>query len=170
MGSSDPFVRVPTPLLETLLKTKLTGAQWRVLLWVMRQTLGWRRAWTPFTWYRISKDTGMDRAAAYRAGHALLARGLLMAGHNQLKLSVVWEQRYALSPNNADVVSAQRDRCQDATLFRRVKDSLKENIKEKEEERSKNDDGRHRSTEGCDKRTGLLAGAAAPIPGKYDCL
>lgn len=171
MANSDSFVRVPTRLLERLLRTKLTGAQWRLLLWVIRQTLGWQRSSVSFTWYRISKDTGMDRAVAYRAGHRLLESGILTTDQNQLKLGVDWAQRGALPPSNADVAPAQPDHCQDATLFRRAKDSLKEKIIEKEQkETGKNDAWHHRSTGGGDKRAALLAGAATPVPGKYDSL
>jgi phage replication O-like protein O len=158
MPSSQPgrFVRFSTELLEALLRIRLTGIQWRVVLWVVRYTDGWNRVWTPFTWYRIAKELGLDRPATYRAGQALLQNKLLILSDGQMavqrddglwdrdilggrtgvpkqlwipEVSVAREQRPALLGDNATVAGRQRKRCPEATVFRRAKDSSKDRLK-----------------------------------------
>ena len=149
MPSTAPgrFVRFATELLEALLRMRLTGIQWRVVLWVVRYTDGWNRVWTPFTWYRMAKELGLDRPATYRAGQALLRAKLLILSDGLLaiqrddsfwdrhvlgsrtglpkqlslpEISVAREQRPALLGDNATVAGRQRKRCQEATVFRRA--------------------------------------------------
>lgn len=186
----DRFVRVPTQLLEALLRARLSGGQWRVLLWVMRNTYGWNRQSTPFTWYRIARDLGLSRPATYRGGQDLLKAQILVVRENQLAvevncaqwdlarsgaaaqsarqlwlpaLGVAMAQRPTLPQDNATVAGGQRGRCRNATLYRAAKDSSKDNSKtyidtERNAEIAANGKRRH------------LAGAAAPVPGKYDGL
>src|SRR5260370_29086161 len=81
------------------------------------------------------------------------------------RMSVVLEQRKALSGDNGIVVTKQRKRCKEATLFRRAKDSSKDKLKTYKDTGAR-EDARHPSrTENTERR--LLAGAARPIPGKY---
>jgi phage replication O-like protein O len=181
LSQPDRFVRLPTELLEALWRVRLTGAQWRVLLWVVRYTEGWNRARTPFTWYRMAKELDLGRPATYRAGLALLRAEILILSEGSLaiqredrfwdrrglggcanhseqlrmpEIAVAGEQRPALLGDNATVAGTQRKRCQEATLFRRAKDSSKEKLK------TYKDNAERR----------LLAGSARPIPGKYDGL
>src|SRR5712692_8752394 len=143
------FVRFPTELLEALIGARLSGTQFRILLWVVRGTYGWNRRSIPFTWYRIAKELFLDRPVTYRAGKTLLQTGVLLQEDHQLsiqndsrmwdaivlsprndnarqlwmpEITVAWEQRQALSGNNVTVAGRQRNRCQETTLFRRVKD------------------------------------------------
>jgi len=191
------FVRISTGLLEALLRVRLSGTQWRILLWVVRHTYGWNREWTPFTWYRLAKELDMDRAAAFRAGNALIQAQLLMLKQRQLAVQMddgLWDgrlyrpaddaqqlwmpginvarkQRRPLPGDNATVAGTQPKRCQEATLFRRAKDSSKDNLKTyKDRYWHKNDGERHPATATDHAERRLLAGAAAPIPGKYDGL
>src|ERR1700737_4819682 len=88
MTGRDRFIRLPTEVLETLLRKRLTGAQWRILFWVIRHTYGWNKPGAPFTWYRIARELGMSRAALYRAGQNLLAREVLVVREGQLALHI----------------------------------------------------------------------------------
>src|SRR5215467_4968914 len=145
---ADKFVRLPTELLEALLSSKLTGVQLRVILWVIRNTYGWNRELTPFSWYRIAKDLALNRGSVYRAGETLLKSAVLILQDRRLGMqkdyerwasgvrtstdaarqlwipavSVAWEQRRALHVGNAPVGYKQPNRCLGATLFRRAKD------------------------------------------------
>jgi phage replication O-like protein O len=189
------FVRVPTELLEPLLLLPLRGTQWRVLFWVIRQSYGWNRQSTSFTWYRIAKELELNRAGVYRAGQALLAARLLVCDGGQLAvqtdprlwntdifsvsraarrqlwipgLPVAWEQRPALPVDNDSVAGQQLNRCLKATLFRRAKDS-KDIIKTyKKTAANGGVAGRPRFQNGADSEH--PAGAAQPISGKYDGL
>jgi phage replication O-like protein O len=191
----DRFVRVPTPLLEALLRARLTGTEWQVLLWVIRHTDGWNRQWAPFTWYRMAKDLGLDRAGAYRAGQALLRSNILVEAEGRVAvqrddrawashrrrvgrdgsrqlwipgLSVARTQRRTLFTDNENVAGEQRERCRQATVFRRAKDSIKERKKKYIDTPAGRADGLHRPAAGSGPpRT---AGAARPVPGKYDGL
>jgi len=196
MRASGSFVQIPTSLIDALMRSRLSGRQWRILLWVMRHTLGWHRAWTAFTWYRIAKALHMDRPGAFRAGRALLEANVLVVDEHELGLqmdsrlwdwrvfevetggaeqlwmpevSVVQEQSKPLSPDNATVVTKQRKRCQETTLFRRAKDSRKERLNIYKETRVGHGSlGLCARIENTEHR--LLAGAAKPIPRKYERL
>src|SRR5207249_3483513 len=137
-----------------------------------RQTCGWNRGSTPFTWYRIAKELGINRPAVYRAGQALLAAGILLVQEKQLavqtdhrlwnsdllspttvagrQLRMPWatvagEQHSSLPGDNASVANKQPKRCQETTVFRRAKDSSKDRLKTyKDRHSTKNDDARHR--------------------------
>lgn len=65
------FVRVPTQTLEALYIAPLTGSQLKIVLWIIRNTFGWNRESTRFSWYRIARSINTDRAAVYRAGMQL---------------------------------------------------------------------------------------------------
>jgi len=191
----DRFVQFPTELLDALLRARLNGAQWRVLLWVVRNTHGWNRRLTSFTWYQVAKDIALDRATAYRAGQALVRTGLLVLQQHQLGLQedsenwskgvlsfrpadarqlclpgmdVVRERRKPLPRSNATVVKEQRLGCQETTLFHRAKDSSKDKLKTYKYRHGH----RERSPEVWRPRDNTLhlAGAARPVPGKYDGL
>jgi phage replication O-like protein O len=191
--AEEGFLRISNTLFEALLRARLSGAQWRVLLWVIRYTHGWNRRWTSFTWYRVAKDLGLDRAATYRAGQALVRAGMLVLQEDRLglqvdskawasyvpsvgapdarqlfwpEIDVVREQRHPLSGDNTTVVTPQRFGCQEATVFRRAKDSSKD---------IKTYKNRHATAHNHVARVKTtvlrpLAGAAKPVPGKYDGL
>jgi phage replication O-like protein O len=191
----DRFVRLPTELLEALLKVPLSGAQWRILFWVIRQTYGWNRDQTPFSWYRIAKELGLDRGGVARGGHKLLCEKLLILEDDQLHVerdTNRWNG-FRLAPSEGEVkpvammdVDADKHhrkamtgiigsddkdrlkRCLESTLFRRAKDSSKDRLK------TYNDSGEpevRRHTIGIgNSEVRHLAGAAKPIPGKYDRL
>lgn len=183
--------------MEALLRARLSAAGWRILLWVVRNTYGWNREWTPFTWYRIARQLDLDRAAAYRAGQRLIQAQILILREQRLAVQVdnrmwdkrlfgsaddagqLWmpgitdagEQRRALPGDNADVAARQQKRCQETTPFRRAKDRCKERLKiNKDRHSPQNNDARSRFGTSAHTERRHLAGAAKPIPGKYDGL
>lgn len=84
MPGADRFIRLPTELLESLLQVRLSGMQWRILSWVIRQTYGWNRNTAPFSWYRIATDLASNRGGVVRAGNRLLGCGILNSEANQI--------------------------------------------------------------------------------------
>ena len=198
MHLNDSFVRIPTTLLDTLIKSRLTGSQRLLLLWVIRQTYGWNRPLTAFTWYRVAKELELDRPTVYRSGKALLEARVLVrdgerigvqaeyglwdprvfgaksAGGGQLwipGIDVGREQRKALAGTNAIGGRKQLKRWQAPTLFRRAKDSSKDILKTyKDRPQPKSDDVRHRHREERVIQRQPSAGAAKPDPHKYDGL
>ncbi len=152
----DRFVRVPTTLLEAILGVPLSGTQWRILLWVIRQTYGWNRSRTPFTWYKMAQHLGISRPAVYRAGLKLIEAGWLVV--DNAHVAVAGEQRFAVPADNARDTEKQRKSCQQTTLFRPTKDS-------------KDGSKTYKDTPwSLVRKESKEAGAAAPIPGKYDRL
>lgn len=156
----------------------------------MRNTYGWNRRSTPFTWYRIARDLGLSRSAVYRGGQDLLKARILVVRENQLAvevncaqwnlaksgaaaqsalqlwlpaLGVAMAQRRTLPQDNATIAGGQRRRCRNATLYRAAKDSSKDNSK------TYIDTRREAEIAGDGKRR-HVAGEAAPVPGKYDGL
>ena len=85
MADGGRFVRVPTALLEVLLRANFRGGQLRVILWMIRNTYGWNRPFTPFTWdRRRANDLRMNRSAVYRAGEKLVDACVLARRDRQL--------------------------------------------------------------------------------------
>jgi phage replication O-like protein O len=191
----ERFVRVPTPFFEALMQTRLSGGQYRVLLWVIRQTYGWHRQYVSFTWYRIARETGMHRPAAYRAGQMLLATGILITREKQLALQpdceywveglfrhpnisgaqpwlpgmdVADKQRPPLLGSRAIVIGAKQERCPQATLVRRAKD-IEDNSKTYIRNNRSND-SHHRAGNTDDAERKHSARTAKADPGKYERL
>lgn len=192
--SDHHFIRLPTPLLESLLVLPLTGTQWRLLLWVLRQSTGWNREMTSFSWYRMARDLTLDRGGVARAGQRLLGAGLLRIRGDQVGLeqdSARWDpsrlapqgekamtgvtddgsQRKPMTAVIATDDASQRKRCQESSLFRRAKDSSKERLKTyRKSAWQRSDDGSHRPGHGHQAEPRSQPAAARPGRGKYDRL
>jgi phage replication O-like protein O len=197
-SSHGRFVRVPTPLFEAFMRARFSGGQYRILLWVIRKTYGWNRLRTPFTWYAIAKELRMHRAAVYRAAQCLKTYGVLVVEGRDLSMQpelrlwnsavfkveadgdgrqlwmvgmdVAGRERKALPGGNAGVACKERKRSLEATLFRRAKDSSKDNSKTYIKTGSaKIPFAQKPNTTANDPRQ-HLAGSATPIPGKYERL
>src|SRR3989442_495607 len=61
----DGCVSLPNELLDGLLANRLTSVQLRTILWVLRNAAGASRAATPFSWYQIARELGLDRAGVF---------------------------------------------------------------------------------------------------------
>lgn len=148
MSSHGRFVRVPTDLLEALLKERLSGTQFAILFWIIRQTFGWNRPTTPFSWYRVATDLVMDRGGVFRAGRALLRLGIVhvksgeigIRGSDTVNLgsaarpTVASDDRNPRKPMTGVIASddgRQLQRCQQSSFYRRAKDNIKDRIKTK---------------------------------------
>jgi phage replication O-like protein O len=196
--TEDGFSQISNTLFAALLKLNLTGTQWRILLWTLRNTIGWNREATRVSWYRIAKELSMDRGGVARAGRKLLAASVLFLRDGQLGIEAdhrKWDRRVFRCPFDAarqlwmpGISDDQRHRkpmtgiiasddgrplkrCQESSLFRRAKDRCKDTLKTYKDRRPpQTDDARHRlaTTDNIERRH--LAGAAKPIPGKYDSL
>ncbi len=189
MHSTKGFLRISNTLVEALLRAHLTGAQFRIIWWVIRQTYGWNRYTTVFTWYRIAKETALDRATAYRAGKSLLRNAVLLldagrlglnanvsswdncvfsfAGGQQLvvpEFRVAGGQQRAMSEDNTAVVTRQRNRCLEPSLLRQRKDSSKDRIKTFKTSNAETHLRARRVV------SAAFPGAAGAVPGKYDSL
>ena len=178
------------------MQLRLSGTQWSVVFWVIRNTHGWNRPSVPFTWYKIAQELGMNRAVVYRAGQALMKVRLLMLVDHELGVQPddrLWDRnllssrsvaarqlwmpeisdatgkRNPLPGGNGSAANRQRKRFLEATVFRRAKDTSKDRLKTCKDRYSQT--GRAHLP-GCrdNMQRQHLAGAAAPIPGKYDGL
>lgn len=177
---TDRFVRLPSQWLDALLRTPLSGTEWRILLWVIRNTCGWGRAAVRFSWYQVARDLGADRGGVSRTGKRLLKNGLLQIELNQIGLSenVV---HFNQSRKAVDVVCPRpmttvngdgnhRKRGRPSSFFRRAIDSSKDltsihrNIINVVDVRPDDNSPRLRSG----TRPQHPAGAAHPVPTKYD--
>jgi len=190
----DRFVRLPTELLEALLRARFNGTQWGIVCWVIRHALGWNRNTTPFTWYRIANDLGMDRGGVVRAGNRLLLAAVLNIEANQIGIQPDHRQwiRSKLAPRRENPMTGvcadkrqrqpltgiiasndgnHRQGCQESSVLRRSKDRYKDNLKTyKDRPARKSDGATHRDPATPSIQRRHLAGAAKPVPGKYDGL
>jgi hypothetical protein len=65
-------------LLKALAKVRLGGTQWRILLWVIRETSRRKQKTVAFSWYHIAKELTQDRGDVFRAGRSLLRAKLIL--------------------------------------------------------------------------------------------
>ncbi len=157
----DKFVRLSTELFEAILRAGFTGVQLHIVLWVVRNTYGWNRKLTTFSWYRIAKDLSLDRGGVVREGNRLLKEQVMVLINQQIGIQKDydrWRQK-GLASSQADDprqlwmtgVSAEpahrepmtgiivtddsthRLRRQASSLSRRAKDSSKDRIKTKKD-------------------------------------
>jgi hypothetical protein len=54
------------------------------LVLIIRQTYGWHREMTPFSWYRIARDLHLDCGGVVRTGRSLLEAGILFTENKEL--------------------------------------------------------------------------------------
>jgi phage replication O-like protein O len=147
------FMPVPNALAEALMRSPLTTSQWRVFVWALRRTLGWNRESTPFTWYRVANEIGLNRSCVSRAARFLVHERLVSVNDGRLRVQTdptLWANALHRSMGARTI----RKRCAGATLFRRPIDMVID-IKKKQRSIKKA------------RRTARLAGAARPISGKY---
>lgn len=156
---TDRFVRLPTALLEELLRLPLSGTEWSILLWVVRNTHGWNRTYAAFSWYRVAKDLALDRAGAYRRGQKLSRAGVLAIEGSRISIEEDpdrWNlprrpgraMAQTMTPGNVD--ARHRMDGQPSAVCRAAKDRTKER------------------TYRYARNAKTTAGAAQPVPGKYD--
>ena len=150
------FVPIPNAVVEALLDSRLTGGQLRILLWMLRKTLGWNKVWVAATWYRIAKELSIERSRVRRDAQLLLAKGLMIQEGKELRVEVNPAQWTTGRRHHAIEAPAPRDRGARAPVFRRAKDRTKDN--------------RYRLTNTGHPSPYHPAGAARPVPGKYDDL
>jgi len=162
---TDRFTRVPVEWLDALLKMSLTGTELRVVLWVVRQTLGWNRETASFTWYRMAKELGADRGGVFRAGKRLIREQVLVSGNGQIAVTTNPRVRPGIrrDPGTMTVSSGcDSTRGSPSSVFRGAIDK-ETSQRDKEIRLQPSGDARHRF--GADPHP---AGAARPIRGKYD--
>lgn len=64
---TDNFTKVPNAILEALIRHRFTGAQYTVLLYVIRKTRGWGKTSDKISINTIAKESGYDRKGIVRA-------------------------------------------------------------------------------------------------------
>ncbi|MDD5628887.1 MAG: replication protein [Elusimicrobia bacterium] len=75
---ADAHTRLFHELLEPMLRLDLTGVQFRIILWVARNSYGRNGArFARYSWRRMAMDFRMDRRGVARLGADLLKRGIL---------------------------------------------------------------------------------------------
>lgn len=79
MFSTAAYTAVPNEAIDELMLT-LTGAEFKVLMVVLRQTLGWHRDSLPFSSSWVAKLARINRETAIQALDSLVKRELLSEG------------------------------------------------------------------------------------------
>lgn len=149
---TEGFTPIPSRLLDALIRQRLSGGQWRIMGWTIRNTLGWRRVSARFSWYQMACELDMDRAGVLRAARGLLNGGLLIAEGKRLSLQIDPE-RWVQPVTKVIGDGRHRKRCRSSPILRRAIERCID-IKKINKERSQKPDS-HPS------------GAARPVPGKY---
>lgn len=165
------FILVPTLLVEWLASLPLSGTEFRIALWVIRNTYGWHRGSVGFSWYGIAQALKMDRGGTVRAGRKLVTSAVLVFTEvsGTAKRRIGFPGRFpppnakiSMSPVIAECdVGKHLNRCQPTSVLRRAKDSSKD--KNNNKTGGKPPQGENRQAQISANR----AGAAKPVPGKY---
>jgi phage replication O-like protein O len=158
------FVRIPLNIFDHLLTLRLSATELRIVLWVIRKTLGWNRTFTEFTWYRIAADLELDRAGILRAGKNLLTHEILTIDDHKIALKEASASEEMCRRNGDETHrmttigddSPHRNRRTSSPLFRRAIDSSKDKRRNIYATPAANSTALH------------PAGAAQPVAGKYD--
>ena len=58
---TDNFTKVPNAILEALIRHRLTGAQYTILLYVIRKTRGWGKTSDKISVSMIARESGYSR-------------------------------------------------------------------------------------------------------------
>lgn len=72
------YTRISHPVLEALYMASFGAAQFRVLLYVIRQTWGWNRTEISFSYGDLATTLGLARSSAGDATKTLVAEGVLV--------------------------------------------------------------------------------------------
>ena len=72
-----PYVVIPERLLRALGRSRFSGTQWRILLWVIRQIGRRKQKTVAISWSGIAKALSLNRGSTYRAAKGLLRTRLL---------------------------------------------------------------------------------------------
>ena len=75
-SAREPFVPVPSAYLDDVMPW-LTDTEWRVLIVVLRQTVGWKKERDWITRSQIAYKTGRSQDAVTRAVEGLVRVGLI---------------------------------------------------------------------------------------------
>lgn len=71
------FSPVANELLDAILQIGFSKTEFHILFWVVRNTFGWHRKLTEFTWYQMAKDCRLSRGGVVTKGNGLVERMVL---------------------------------------------------------------------------------------------
>jgi phage replication O-like protein O len=159
------FVPIPNAVIDALLVSRMTGGQLRIVLWVLRKTLGWNQLSADASWYQIGKDLGLDRAYVSRDGRRLIEGRVLIKTAERLAVATdpeTWKtgrrRPCTTGPRRTEIgTPGHRRGDAGAPLLRRAIDTLKDIRQVKTRETGRGSPYHP-------------AGSARPIPGKYERL
>jgi len=75
---SYQFVATPTEIHDKLVTFNLSPTQYKIVMWILRQTYGWHKPMVERDLTRIADALGIDKTAACRAIRALIADGVVL--------------------------------------------------------------------------------------------
>lgn len=73
----ENYTKFPNLVLEALMKAKLSGSEWNVIMMIIRKTEGFHKEWDRISLAQFAKHTGLYRSHASRAVKALEARNII---------------------------------------------------------------------------------------------
>ena len=73
----EKFTKFPNLILEALMKARLSGYEWRVLLVILRKTEGFHKEWDSISYSQFAKYTGLYRSHTSRVVRSLEYRNII---------------------------------------------------------------------------------------------
>ena len=74
---AESFIKIPTDVMEALYSANLTKNQLRILLYIIRKTIGWRKKWDSVSVTQAAKELGARKQSLLAAVSELEARGIV---------------------------------------------------------------------------------------------
>ena len=74
---AESFIKIPTDIMEALYSANLTKNQLRILLYIIRKTIGWRKKWDSVSIAQAAKELGARKQSLLAAVSELEARGIV---------------------------------------------------------------------------------------------
>ena len=136
------FTAVPNELLEMLYRSYLSGSEMRVMLLILRRTVGFHRSSSELSLSDIMSETGIDRGNASRCLRGIEEEGFIRIRTQTGSSPQVVELICCQEDNSGAPDCCQEDNsssCQDNNTadVRETAIPYKENIKENSKERKK---------------------------------
>ena len=138
------FTAVPNEVMEGLYKSDLSGSELRILLFIIRRTIGFHKASFTMSSDAIAKETGASSRSVKRAMLKLVELGFVKLSHDDVSHSITFldmpcDKSDTPACDKNDTSACDKSDTQPVTSMSHIpyyKENIKENDKERERKTS----------------------------------
>ncbi len=85
-------IGIATEIIEALIRQKLSGSEWQLIMTVIRKTWGWQKKEDVISLSQFEKSTELHHTVVCRAKKRLVAKNILLIRNNSIKFNKNYEQ------------------------------------------------------------------------------